>query len=62
MVNNTTSDLIAGRRIVSVMFADICGFTTLSENLDPEEVFELINHIFEVLSDEIEKQAGRVDK
>ena len=34
----TTSE----RRLVSVLFADLVGFTTLSEHRDPEEVRELL--------------------
>ena len=35
----TTRSAIEGeRKIVTVMFADVAGFTSLSENLDPEDV------------------------
>src|SRR5256885_12371784 len=33
--------LVEERRVVTVLFADIVGFTTLSERLDPEDVREL---------------------
>ena len=35
------------RRLVSALFADLVGFTTLSEHRDPEEVSELMSHYFE---------------
>jgi class 3 adenylate cyclase len=37
----------AERRLVSVLFADLVGFTTLSEHRDPEEVRELLSSYFE---------------
>jgi len=38
---------VAERRLVSVLFADLVGFTTLSERRDPEEVRELLSRYFE---------------
>src|SRR4051794_8807467 len=38
---------VAQRRLVSVLFADLVGFTTLSEHRDPEEVRELLSHYFD---------------
>ncbi len=35
------------RRLVSVLFADLVGFTTLSESRDPEEVRELLSRYFD---------------
>ena len=35
------------RRLVSVLFADLVGFTTLSEARDPEEVRELLSRYFD---------------
>jgi NMD protein affecting ribosome stability and mRNA decay len=36
----------AERRLVSVLFADLVGFTTLSERRDPEDVRELLSRYF----------------
>jgi class 3 adenylate cyclase len=36
----------AERRLVSVLFADLVGFTPLSEERDPEEVRELLSRYF----------------
>src|SRR5919201_4513724 len=38
---------LAERRLVSVLFADLVGFTPLSESRDPEEVRELLSRYFE---------------
>ena len=37
----------AERRLVSVLFADLVGFTTLSESRDAEEVRELLSRYFD---------------
>jgi class 3 adenylate cyclase len=50
------------RRQVTVLFADLSGFTTLSEQLDAEEVCGLLNASFDVLVPVIEKYGGVVDK
>jgi class 3 adenylate cyclase len=38
----------AGRRLVSVLLADLVGFTALSESRDPEEVRELLARHFDI--------------
>jgi adenylate cyclase len=50
------------KREASVLFTDIRGFTTLSENLDPKDVVTLINSIFTPLSHIITENKGMVDK
>lgn len=54
--------LKAERRQVTVMFADISGFTAMSEKLDPEEVRSLINACFERLGAVIQRYDGYIDK
>jgi hypothetical protein len=50
------------RRLVTILFADIAGFTALAERIDPEEVQELLNHCFDALVPCIERYGGSVDK
>lgn len=50
------------RRTVTVLFADISGFTPLSEKLDPEEVYNLIDSTLKAFIDEIYKHEGTLDK
>jgi class 3 adenylate cyclase/tetratricopeptide (TPR) repeat protein len=50
------------RRIVTVLFADLVGYTALSEHLDPERVKRLIDAAFERLISDINSFGGRVDK
>ncbi len=44
------------------MFADIAGFTAMSETMDPEEVTVLMNKCFDMMSTIIENHEGTVDK
>jgi class 3 adenylate cyclase/predicted ATPase len=52
----------AERRLVSVLFADLVGFTTLSESRDPEEVRELLSRYFDTCRRLIELYGGSVEK
>jgi class 3 adenylate cyclase/tetratricopeptide (TPR) repeat protein len=54
--------LSAERRLVSVLFADLVGFTTLSESRDPEEVRELLARYFDTSRSLIERYGGVVEK
>lgn len=50
------------RRTVTVLFADLSGFTALSERLDPEIMRALQNELFELLTQSVLKMGGFVDK
>src|SRR5690606_14607865 len=50
------------RRVVTVLFGDIVGFTELSETLDPERVKNLVDEVFEALAADIVSFGGEVDK
>ena len=50
------------RKLVTILFADIAGFTALSEKLDPEEVRRLINACFDRLVPIVQKYGGTIDK
>lgn len=47
---------------VTVLFADLRGFTTLSAAMKPEEVVRFLNEFFQEAVDTIEKHHGTVDK
>jgi class 3 adenylate cyclase/tetratricopeptide (TPR) repeat protein len=53
---------IAERRHVTVLFADLVGFTTISEGRDPEEVRELLSRYFDTAREQIERYGGTVEK
>jgi class 3 adenylate cyclase/tetratricopeptide (TPR) repeat protein len=50
------------RRPVTVVFADVSGFTALSEKLDPEDVASLMNDCLKELVDAVYQYEGMVDK
>ncbi len=52
----------AERRLVSVLFADLVGFTTLSESRDAEEVRELLSRYFDTCRRLIGLYGGTVEK
>lgn len=49
------------RRIVTVLFVDVSGFVALSARLDPENVAELMNRCFAILSLPVYSYGGVVD-
>ncbi|MEH6475327.1 MAG: adenylate/guanylate cyclase domain-containing protein [Sneathiella sp.] len=49
-------------RSVTVMFTDIVGFTPLAEKMTSEQVADMLNHHFELLTQCIEAEGGTVDK
>jgi class 3 adenylate cyclase/tetratricopeptide (TPR) repeat protein/ribosomal protein L40E len=50
------------RRLVSVLFADLVGFTALSEFRDSEEVRDLLSRYFETCNTVISRYGGSVEK
>ena len=46
------------RRMVSILFADVKGFTALSEKLDHEDIQSLMDHIMKIFSHSIETHGG----
>src|SRR5438874_10207031 len=58
----TASSSTDERKLVTIVFADVSGFTALSETLDPEKVRELINACFDWLVPVVQKYDGTIDK
>ena len=52
----------AGRRLVSVLFADLVGFTTFSEGRDPEDVRTMLTGYFDRAREIVNRFGGSVDK
>jgi class 3 adenylate cyclase/tetratricopeptide (TPR) repeat protein len=56
------SALEGERRVVTVLFADVAGFTSLAEKLDPEEVHRVIEGCFEAITAEVHRFEGTVNQ
>lgn len=50
------------RRQIAVLFVDIRGFTTMSEQLDPEQVVHILNEYFTLVYASIQAWNGTLDK
>jgi adenylate cyclase len=49
-------------RVATVLFADIRGFTAMSENMEATEVLQMLNDYFEVMVEIVFRHEGTVDK
>src|SRR4030095_5893408 len=48
----------AERRPVTVLFADLCGYTRLSQALDPEDIHQMLERFFGVVDAIVERFGG----
>ncbi|HEY3063776.1 MAG TPA: adenylate/guanylate cyclase domain-containing protein, partial [Chloroflexota bacterium] len=60
--SESSVDLSENRRLVTVLFADIEGSTSLGERLDAEDLRRILTSFFGALSREIQRYGGTVDK
>ena len=60
LAGKLSPELGGERKYVCILFADIRGFTTLSESMMPEEVITLLNRYFECVVAQIHKEGGAV--
>ena len=58
---NVPIDLIA-RRVITVMFMDLAGFTTICENLEPEKLIYVLTEYLNAMCRIIDASHGTLDK
>jgi class 3 adenylate cyclase len=56
------ANLESERKVVTILFADISGFTALSETMDPEGARELLDAYFHRMSPIVQKYGGTIEK
>ena len=52
----------AAEKEVAILFSDICGFTSMSCDMKPLEVVELLNSFFDAMCPPLKQEAGDIDK
>ncbi|MBY4676822.1 CHASE2 domain-containing protein [Marinobacterium arenosum] len=57
-----TVGLVAEKRTMSVLFADLRGFTALAEQMPPEELAQLMNQLMGAMTEAVHRNGGTVDK
>ncbi|MDR2662280.1 MAG: CHASE2 domain-containing protein [Treponema sp.] len=62
VANPSLLQLGGSKRRMSAVFTDIQGFSTISEQLDPEQLVQLLNRYLTVMSDIIMANMGAIDK
>ena len=61
-LGSAPSGAISERRLVSVLFADLVGFTPFAEERDAEDVRDTLTRYFEIATDVITRYGGTVEK
>ena len=59
---NTRSAIEGERKFVTVLFADVVNYTSISSKLDPEEVHQIMDGCFKILMDEIHRNKGTINQ
>jgi class 3 adenylate cyclase len=62
LISQSTGAVEGQRRIMTVMFCDMKGFTTLSEGMTPQGLVRVMNRYLSTMSEPIRAQQGIIDK
>ena len=58
----TRSSVEGERKLVTVLFADVANYTSMTEKLDPEEVHQIMDGCFRILMDVIHRYEGTINQ
>ena len=59
---SSSKSLEGERKLVTVLFADVANYTSISEKLDPEEVRQIMDGCFKIIMDSVYRFEGTIDK
>ena len=59
---NNRSSIEGERKLVTVLFADVANYTSMSEKVDPEEIHQIMDGCFKMLMDKIHGYEGTVNQ
>jgi class 3 adenylate cyclase/tetratricopeptide (TPR) repeat protein len=59
---SSSASPVAERRLVSVLFADLVGFTPFAEERDPEAVRDVLSRYFDTAREVVERHGGSIEK
>jgi class 3 adenylate cyclase/tetratricopeptide (TPR) repeat protein len=57
---NSRTSVEGERKLVSILFIDVANYTSISEQLDPEEIHQIMDEFFKLIMDEIHRYEGTV--
>jgi adenylate cyclase len=62
LLDRPDSTIEGQRRVMTIMFSDMSGFTSMSEGMTPRGLVKVMNHYFTVMSEPIRANRGVIDK
>jgi adenylate cyclase len=62
LIDRPDSAIEGQRRVMTIMFSDMSGFTSMSEGMTPRGLVKVMNHYFTVMSEPIRANRGVIDK
>jgi predicted ATPase/class 3 adenylate cyclase/regulation of enolase protein 1 (concanavalin A-like superfamily) len=61
-MDNARQEISGENRLVTALFADISGFTPMSQQLTPESVVDRVNQCFRIITDSVYRYEGSINK